>query len=122
MIMNRFRRLAAVSLATGALVMAGATSAQAVETWEGCPAGAVCVYPEGTGFNNGRPSHAFFSYGAHNLENQFGVHIVSNNQVDGAKARTCTGFNGTGDCQGVMGPQTFVNKDLTPINSIVLVP
>jgi hypothetical protein len=122
MTMNTIRRTAAVAFVAAALVMAGTTSAQAVETWEGCPAGAVCIYPEGTGFNGGRPSHAFFSYGAHNLKNQFGMHIVSNNQVDGAKARTCTGFNGTGDCQGFMGPQTFVNKDLTPINSIVLVP
>jgi len=122
MTMNKFRRLAAIAFATGALVMVGAASAQAVETWEGCPAGAVCIYPEGTEFNNGRPSHAFFSYGAHNLENQFGTHHIINNQVDGAKARTCTGFNGTGDCQGFMNPQTVLIKDLTPINSIVLVP
>src|SRR5262245_37454992 len=102
MIINRFRaaRAAALALGVSAAMTVGATSAQAVETWEGCPAGAVCVYPEGAGFNGGRPSHAFFSYGAHNLQNQFGRHIVSNNQVDGARARTCTGFNGTGDCQG----------------------
>jgi hypothetical protein len=111
----------AVSVATAALMAVGATSAQAVETWEGCPAGAVCIYPEGAGFNNGRPSHAFFSYGAHDLENQFGTHYIINNQVDGAKARTCTGFDGAG-CEGFMNPQTVLIKDLTPINSIVLVP
>ncbi|MGI5466384.1 hypothetical protein [Streptomyces sp. CA-132043] len=83
--------------------------------------GAVCVYPQNAGWNNDRPSLVFYSYGAHNLSNQVGQHYVLNNQTGGATARTCTGYNGTGDCQGFIQPGYYVDKDLTPINSILLV-
>ncbi len=73
------------------------------------------------GWNGDRPSHAYYSYGAHNLSGQVGQHYVFNNQTGGAKARTCTGYDGTGDCQGFMDPGYYVDKDLTPVNSIVLV-
>jgi hypothetical protein len=84
----------------------------------GCPSGAVCVYPN-AGWNGDRPSLVFWSYGAHNLSNQTGTKRILNNQVDGAGARTCTGFDGKG-CQGVLKPPTFIDVNLTPINSIVL--
>jgi hypothetical protein len=84
----------------------------------GCPSGAACVYPS-AGWNGDRPSLVFWSYGAHNLSNQIGRKRLLNNQVDGAVARTCTGYDGKG-CQGDLKPPTFIDVDLTPINSIVL--
>jgi hypothetical protein len=35
--------------------------------------------------------------------------------------RTCTGYNGTG-CQGYLLPGYYIDKNLTPINSITLEP
>ncbi|MFE0193061.1 hypothetical protein [Streptomyces sp. NPDC059008] len=114
---------AALTFAVGALATVGAAGAQAAPAAasHGCPSGAVCVYPQNAGWNGDRPSHVYYSYGAHNLSGQVGRHYVFNNQTGGAKARTCTGYNGTGDCQGFMDPGYYVDKDLTPINSIVLV-
>ena len=112
---------AAIALATVAITAIGGTEAQAAGTYEGCPYGYVCVYPEGTGWNGGHPSLLFYTYGAHNLSNQFGVHRVFNNQSGGATARTCTGYNGTG-CQGYLTAYSYIDKNLTPINSITLQP
>jgi hypothetical protein len=114
---------AALILAASAAATVGATSAQAAEAERvnGCPSGAVCIYPRNAGFNNDRPSDVFFSYGAHNLENQFGKHYVFNNQVEGASVRLCTGFNGTG-CRSAIEPGDTKEPNLTPINSILLVP
>ena len=115
------RTAAALVLAAAATV--GATNAHAsADDTVGCPDGAVCIYPRDAGFNGNRPSHALFSFGAHNLTNQFGNHIVFNNQVEGARARTCTGLDGTGDCTNLPNAERPVTVDLTPINSIVLVP
>lgn len=122
--MRKITRAAALTLAVGTLGAVGVTSAGAVTTADslhGCPSGAVCVYPQNAGWNGDRPSLTFYSYGAHNLSNQVGQHYVLNNQTGGATARTCTGYNGTGDCQGYLGAGYYVDKDLTPINSIVLV-
>jgi ABC-type sugar transport system substrate-binding protein len=55
-IMRRTMRVAtALAIAAGALT-AGATAAQASGTYEGCPYGFVCVYPQDAGWNGGRPS------------------------------------------------------------------
>jgi hypothetical protein len=65
------KALAAVGLAAGslALLAVGAPAAQAGETatkpaaavaggtYEGCPYGAVCIYPRDAGWNNGKPSN-----------------------------------------------------------------
>lgn len=88
-------------------------------TRHGCPAGAVCVYPRNKGWNGDRPSLVFFSFGAHNLSNQFGVHRVLNNQTGNAIARTCTARNG-GGCLGALHAGRFINPNLTPIDSILL--
>jgi hypothetical protein len=111
---------AALMLAASAMATLGATSAQAAEPERdfGCPRGAVCIYP-GTSFNPG-PSDVFFSYGAHNLQNQFGRHYVFNNQVQGARLFLCTGFNGTGNCQDEIKNRETKIRNLTPINSIRL--
>ena len=112
---------AALMLAASAMATVGATSAQAagLDRDFGCPKGAVCIYP-GTSFNGGHPSDVFFSYGAHNLRNQFGNHYVFNNQVGGATVFLCTGFNGTGRCQGEVKNGDTKIRNLTPINSIRL--
>jgi hypothetical protein len=96
-------------------------SQEAASSTQGCPLGDVCIYPEGTGWNGGHPAQFYFRYGAYNLVNQFGVHRIFNNQFGGATMRTCTGFNGTG-CQGFLLENTFIDKNLTPINSITLEP
>ncbi|MER5636833.1 hypothetical protein ABT095_07755 [Kitasatospora sp. NPDC002227] len=115
------RTVAAVACATGAITAAGVGNAQAVDYYQGCPSGAVCIYPAGTGWNGGHPSDFYYSYGAHNLSNMNGTHRVFNNQTGGATMQTCTGWNGTG-CQGYLLAFTYMDKDMTPINSIVLNP
>ncbi|TQL67742.1 hypothetical protein FB381_1624 [Nocardioides albertanoniae] len=116
---------ASVAIAGGAL-LASAPAAQAEAAKDvtaqahGCPSGAVCVYP-GTGWNGDMPEHVYYSYGAHNLSNEHGDHRVYNNQTGGATARTCTGYDGTGDCEGFLGSGYYVDKNLTAYNSIVLV-
>ncbi|MFC7327061.1 hypothetical protein [Marinactinospora rubrisoli] len=122
--MRKITKAAALTFAVAALATVGMTSANAAEaaaTVRGCPSGAVCIYPQNAGWNNDRPSHAFYSYGAHNIYGQVGLHYVFNNQTGGATARTCTGANGTGDCQGHLPAGYYIEKDLTPINSILLV-
>lgn len=108
--------VAAVMLVGAGVAMTG--TAAAGGTYAGCPYGAVCIYP-GASFS-GTPLK-YYSYGAHNLSNQYGVHRVFNNQYGGAIMRTCTGYSGTG-CQGVLSQYRYIDKNLTPINSIVLQP
>ena len=105
----------------GAAVLAAPGTAQASGTYQGCPSGYVCIYPENTGWNGGHPSLFYYYYGSYNLSNQFNVHRIFNNQTGGATMRTCTGYNGTG-CQGYLGAGWYIDKDLTPINSITLEP
>lgn len=115
---------ATAALAASAVMMGG--SAQAAEgtvdaegEYAGCPTGAVCVYP-GAHWNGGEPEHIYYSYGGHNLEDEFGTHRIFNNQHSGATAHTCTGYDGGGDCSGGLKPWTYSDKNLTPINSIKL--
>jgi hypothetical protein len=90
-------------------------------TFQGCPDGYVCVYPQNKGYNGGVPSLRFFTYGPHNLSNQFGTHRVLNNQTGGAIALFCNGFNGV-DCPTYLPAGWVVDINLTPINSIDLEP
>lgn len=123
------RKAAAVTFAAGAILTGAAatpTSASAAPTageQEGCPSGDVCIYPQNAGWNGGHPESGgfYYSYRSYNLSGQFGTHRVYNNQYGGAVARTCTGYNGQG-CQGNLYQNTYIDKDLTPINSIVLQP
>lgn len=84
----------------------------------GCPAGAVCVYPN-AGWNNDHPSLVFWSYGAHNLSGQVGRKRIFNNQIEKAMARTCSGYDGK-DCLGYLFAGESADYDFTPINSVVL--
>jgi hypothetical protein len=107
---------------TGA-VLAAAGPAEAASTFHGCPAGAVCVY-NGASLSSGVESGGmYWSYGAHNLHNQFGDHAVINNQTGGAWLTFCGGGNGTGPWLGSEAPNTAYppyDVDLTPVNSIIL--
>ena len=113
---------ATVLVGLGLAVPAGG-SAQAAGTYAGCPAGAVCVYPNAS-WNNGHPAQVYWSYGAHNLSNQYGVHRVFNNQVGGAHAWLCKSYNAVNCTPYPKGypieAYTYSDYDLTAINSILL--
>lgn len=115
--------LVATVLLTTGLTVATGTAAQAAGEYAGCPYGAVCVYPNAS-WNNNRPSLVFWSYGGHNLSNQFGVKRVFNNQYGGAHAWLCKQYNGANCTPFPKGypieMYTYVDYDLTPINSILL--
>ncbi|MEU4467570.1 hypothetical protein AB0G20_28500 [Streptomyces sp. NPDC024017] len=116
------RQTAALASAAAALLMLGTVEAQAATaaSSHGCPDGAFCIYPENTGFNNDVPSHVYWSRGVHQLSNQYGIHMIYNNQTDGWKADICVNSNGT-NCW--TANQGYANEiDLTPINSVVLRP
>ncbi|MFJ6783790.1 hypothetical protein [Streptomyces yangpuensis] len=114
-----FRGAAALATSVVAVVALGASvEAKPVDTWAGCPDGAVCIYPQNEN-PAVRPTHVFYRYGAHNLTNQFGKHWVLNNQYGGATANLCTGSNGAG-CGSPIAAKTGVYADLTPVNSIRL--
>ncbi|MER7640514.1 MULTISPECIES: hypothetical protein [unclassified Streptomyces] len=113
----------AFATATIAVVaMSGAAQAKpADETpWDGCPSGAVCIYGEGVvPKDNPHPTDVYYSYGAHNLSNQFGQHWILNNQTGGATASLCNGSNGT-NCTDTIAQDTGLLRNFTPINSITL--
>lgn len=89
------------------------------DTVYGCPSGAVCIYPRDQIYwLDPYPEAVYWSYGYHNLSNEYGDHWVVNNQTGGATVDLCDGYNGTNCVQH----QNFFagDYDLTPINSIVL--
>lgn len=87
----------------------------------GCPYGAVCLY-EGHSWNNNTPEHIYWSYGVHQLENEFGPHRIYNNQSGGASATYCDGVDGT-DCIEPFDRFVLVDiGDITPVNSVKLMP
>ncbi|MFE7530005.1 hypothetical protein ACFU7Y_30455 [Kitasatospora sp. NPDC057542] len=111
--------VAALALAAAALTTMGASGAGAADgDWAGCPSGAVCVYPQGQD-PAVRPSAVYWSYGAHNLSGQYGMHWVLNNQTGGAHAHLCRGSGGA-DCVYDLSSPKGVYYDLGPINSITL--
>ncbi|MBT2448890.1 hypothetical protein J7F03_17685 [Streptomyces sp. ISL-43] len=113
------RGAAAFATATAAvLALSGTAGAQPADTWAGCPDGAVCIYPQNQN-PAVKPSQIFHSYGAHNLNNQYGNHWVLNNQYGGASASLCTGSNGV-NCGNPIAQGRGVYADLGPINSITL--
>ncbi|MEU3341313.1 hypothetical protein [Streptomyces sp. NPDC006668] len=116
------RGAAALAIATAAVAAIGTSSAQASDrTVYGCPGGAVCIYPRDADIHNSTPTNIYYSYGAHNLSNQFGNHYVLNNQYGSANAtaQLCNGYNGA-DCVITIGLNELGVYNLTPINSVVL--
>ncbi len=116
------KNVSAITLAAGAVMSVGAataTSASAAGSYEGCPSGYVCLYPQNAGWNGGHPSAAYYNYGAYNLVNQYGTHRFFNNQTGGAVGHICTGYGGGGTCLG-QPAGTWSDDNFTPINSITL--
>jgi len=66
---NSIKLLAALPLVAGLLCSAAPTASATVAggTVEGCPYGAVCIYPVNAGWNHGRPENRgiFWSYRVH---------------------------------------------------------
>lgn len=115
---------AALAVAAGGVSLAAAPAAHAAGTYEGCPYGAVCVYPQNAGWNGGHPepNGIFYSRGPHNLSNQYGVHYVFNNQYGGWYATLNKGYNGQNPVFRINQFTVATNYNLTPINSISLEP
>jgi hypothetical protein len=109
--------ITAVAVSLGGLVVASPASATTVQ---GCPSGAVCIYPQNAGWNGGHPSLIFYSYGYHNLTNQFGTHRFYNHQTGGASAYGCSGFGGTGQMLFGGDAGGWSDQNFTPANSVVL--
>lgn len=107
--------------AAGLVIAATAGSASASGSYDGCPYGAVCIYNNGSPDSGIESGGIYWSYGAHNLSNQYGNHYVVNNQYGGAWVEMCTGYNGTGDGNEIIYGEPYGDSiDLTPINSIWL--
>jgi hypothetical protein len=122
--MHRMRRLGVILAAVTSMVglgLATSSTAQAApsgaQDYAGCATGYACIYPDGSW--NSNPTNSYYTYGVHQLYNQFGVHRVFNNQTGGAKVWVCKNTNGT-DCTGPITEYTYWDINLTPYNSIKL--
>ncbi|MCX3059466.1 hypothetical protein [Streptomyces beihaiensis] len=96
------------------------SSVSAQGTYEGCPSGYVCMYPNAS-WNGGVPEHKYYTYGVHKLYNEYGSRRIFNNQTGGATERECKNSDGT-NCGSKLLPWTYRDVDITPINSIRLDP
>ncbi|MYT30115.1 MULTISPECIES: hypothetical protein [unclassified Streptomyces] len=107
---------AGLSLAVGSLGVVFAPSAVAATP---CPSGAFCIR-EADGSILGK--NIFYSYGAHNLSNVIGDRVLVNSQTGGAGFQLCFGYNGVNCSEVDRATGEFAPYDMTPINSVVLVP
>ncbi|CAM5538342.1 MULTISPECIES: hypothetical protein [Streptomyces] len=121
--MNKISRGLAVAVTAAASVVALSGAAQArpaAGDWNGCPYGAVCIWGQDRNpYLDPHPTNVYWSYGAHNLSNQYGDHYVFNNQYGGASMSLCTGYNGVG-CHLALAEQEIGSFNLTPYNSVTL--
>lgn len=123
MTMQRPRRVALGAVAAAAFSATTIGVAQADEhdpggkPWNGCPAGAVCLYSP-AGYESGNPEHVYWSYGEHALHNEFGSHWILNNQTGGAKVSVWYDYH---DHHAFTVPAgAAAERDFTPFNSISL--
>lgn len=115
--------LAGVAAVTGVWTGAASASVPAQPPLYGCDPGYVCIYRQDVSpWDDPHPTHRFYTYGAHNLSNQYGFHSIINNQTDGASFTLCTGYNGRGCTDGPYHAINYQHVDLTPINSVWLAP
>ncbi|MFI7413559.1 hypothetical protein ACIBU0_33335 [Streptomyces sp. NPDC049627] len=117
---------AKVTPANDSANVATARSQAAEDVYFGCPSGAVCIYARddapGAQPDPDKITNIYWSYGAHNLSNQVGMHWLVNNQVprgSNAWVSTCTGYNGV-NCTKQILPYMGIRLNFDPINSIVL--
>ncbi|MBB2892235.1 hypothetical protein [Flexivirga oryzae] len=85
-----------VGIAAGGAALAAPATAASGPSYHGCPYGAVCVYPGGTGFNHDHPKYVWYSYAGHNIYNELGTNRIVNNQSANAGFGLCRYSNGTG--------------------------
>ena len=108
----------AVMFAAGTAIGIGVTGA-APASASGvvpCPSRYACLYPNPP---TAGPPAEYLHYGYYNLSGVYGTRRFTNNQIDGAKAYLCDGYDGGGPCQLVKADNT-VYVNFTPINSIYL--
>ncbi|MGW4688423.1 hypothetical protein ACWEPM_26510 [Streptomyces sp. NPDC004244] len=112
----------AAAAATGALALgAGLLAAgPAQAAWSDCPLGYVCIYA--TTSENSPIVWKEDSAGWHNLSGMYGNHRIFNNQTDGWRFWTCTGYDGAGCSSGYLPAGHYMDKNLTPINSVRIGP
>ena len=128
--------MAAIAIVLVGMFSAASSASASTHTDHGCPAGAVCLYtndPSGAKYVNGQPTYVFFSYGAHNISNAYGIGEWEDNQNGGKGIGSylCSGSNGTGvvtyngSRSGPNHPPTYVDAftdvNFTPVNSVKLV-
>ncbi|MER5741799.1 hypothetical protein ACFV97_26365 [Streptomyces sp. NPDC059913] len=113
----------AATVGTVAALVTGAGAADAsslASPLYGCPSGAACVYAEGKAPSAATLTDTYWSYGAHDLKNQYNSHWVANNQTGGASITLCYGYGGT-TCTGpTIYAGGMLAVDLTKVNSIRL--
>lgn len=115
---------AALAAATSLFGFGLATSSTAqaaqngVQDYAGCRTGYACIYPNAS-WNNNTPEHDYYTYGVHQLYEEYGVHRVFNNQTGGAVVRLCYDRAGT-NCTTPLYEYAYWDIDLTPYNSIRL--
>ena len=120
---HRLRRAVASAGAAVALTatVAGTAHASDAPSAEGgpemgCPYGAVCIYnPAGEATHT--PEHVYWSYGKHQLYNEFGPHYIVNNQSGGANVIS---FGSSPDYYFDLTARTATWFNLTSVDSIYL--
>ncbi|WP_431948645.1 hypothetical protein [Actinacidiphila sp. bgisy167] len=113
------RKIVTIAAALTMAVGGGLAMAPGASAATPCPSGAVCIR-ETNGSILSR--NIFYSYGYHNLSNVLGYRVLVNSQTGGAGFQVCLGYNGTNCSSVVRGTGEYDPYDMTPINSVVLVP
>ncbi|MFJ9909313.1 hypothetical protein ACIRVK_41955 [Streptomyces sp. NPDC101152] len=113
------RKIAMTAAGLSLMVGAGLAMAPSAQAATACPSGAFCIRE-----TNGTilSKNIFYSYGAHNLSNVTGYRVLVNSQTGGAGFQLCYGYNGTNCSEVDRVTGEFDPYDMTPINSVVLVP
>lgn len=109
---------AATGVMTVGMGVLGAGSAQAAPS--DCWVGYVCIYGQDSGWTN--IVWAEDTAGTYNLSGMESNHVIYNNQTNGWKFWTCTGYNGNGCSTGYLPAGTYMVKNLSPINSVKITP
>ncbi|MGP2439607.1 hypothetical protein [Streptomyces sp. JW3] len=113
------RKTATITAALALAVGGGLAMAPNATAATACPSGAVCIRETDGSILS---KNIFYSYGAHNLSNVTGYRVIVNSQTGGAGFQVCYEYNG-GNCSGVArATGEYAPYNMTPINSVVLVP
>jgi hypothetical protein len=128
---NRIKAMITTAAAAATLAVgAGLTAAPAQADVIGCPPGWACIFAPLTApltdphaFN---PYYAFYTYGAHDIHNMYGVKAVCNQQTGYAVVRLYSGYGGTGTVLKTIPGSRYpgfgncVDVNLDKVNSVRL--